>query len=691
MKQIIFESSPAFIILCAVIGLGYAFLLYTTKNPWGKTLNRILFSLRALITFLLAFFLLGPIVKQVNNIFEKPVFVILQDNSLSVKEATDSLTRNLAHDRIASAKEALEEKGYETVVMNFSGDGVDREYIAASTNIHESFRSITNRYEGRNLAGVIFISDGIYTTGLSPLYGNYNFPVHSVGLGDTTERVDLMIKNLVYNKIAYEGNKFPLRVDVGVKGFANENITVSVLHKGKAMDRKSSRLENDGLLTLEFQLLAADQGIQRFDILVEEKSGEQNLKNNRATVFIEVVEGRKKILLIAAAPHPDIKALRAVVEQNANFEFILHVPGIDETEAKNLQPENIDLVIFHQTPEMRGRTRELFQRFSKSRTSLFMILGQTSDLNLITQQSLPVAFEQLPRQFDEVTPVINTSFSNFTISPGANSIFSTYPPVQVHFGKLLIPVTVTPLLVQKVGSLTTEKPLLYIQTDDERKVAVMLGEGLWRWRLHEYSRTEKTEAFDEVFGKVFQFLSTTDDKRKFRSYTVQQQFADTEPVVFESQVYNDIFEPIYGNSIDIELTDERGRKSQYSYITSPGNSRYPIGGLEEGVYRYRSATMLNGVKEEVRGQFIISSQQIELQNVTADFDLLRKLARSTGGTFYRLEQWDTLQQEITRWQARSIIRSEERYDSIIHLKWIFFLLLFMISAEWFLRKYYGSY
>lgn len=691
MKQIIFESSPAFIILCAAIGLGFAWLLYSTKSPWGKALNWILFSFRAFVSFLLAFFLLGPIVKQVNNVVEKPVFVILQDNSLSVKEVTDSLTRNRIQERIVSAQSALNENGYETIVTNFINEGVDQEYSAASTNIHESFRNLANRYEGRNLAGIVFISDGIYTTGFSPLYGNYTFPVYTVGLGDTTERVDLMIKNLVYNKIAYEGNRFPLLVDVGVKGYSSEAISLSVIHKGKVIERKTLRTPSDGLLTFDFQLLASEQGIQRFDIQVEEKPGEQNVKNNRATVFIEVVEGRKKILLVASAPHPDIKALRAVIEQNSNFEFILHVPGIEEAEAKNLQPENIDLVIFHQAPDVQGRTRELFQRFSKTRTSLFFVLGQLSDLALIDQQSLPLSFEQIPRQFDEVTPILNTTFSNFTLSADANSIFSTYPPVQVHFGKLVLPVTATSLLVQKVGSLITDKPLLYIQTDEDRKIAIMLGEGMWRWRLHESSRTEKTEAFDEVFGKVFQFLSTADDKRKFRSYPVQQQFANTELVVFESQVYNDIFEPVFGNSIEIELMDERGGKTRYNYITSPGNSRYPIGGLAEGVYRYSSSTILNGIKEEVRGQFLISAQQVELQNLTADFDLLRKLAAATGGMFTRLDQWDNLQQEITRTEARSIIRTEERYDSIIHLKWIFILLLLMISAEWFLRKYFGSY
>lgn len=692
MKQLLFEVPSVFVLFCLASALGYAWLLYTNRYPWGKRMNWVLFSFRALVVFFLAFFLLGPSIKQIQNVIEKPVFVILQDNSVSIKEVIDSTSRRALASQLKNLQSSLQNVGYETRLTNFSeGDDLDEHFSAQATNIHESLRSISNRFEGRSLAGAVFVSDGIYNAGLSPVYGNYNFPVYTIGMGDTTPRADLMIKNILYNKIAYQGNKFPIRVDVFVKGFAGENISVSLLHKGNVVERKNQIAKTDGVITVEFQPLAAEAGIQRWDIQVEPKEAERNTKNNRATIFIEVVEGRKKVLVVSAAPHPDIKALRTVIEQNSNFEFLLHIPGVEETTSVNLQPENIDVAIFHQVPDNRGRVREVFQRFSKSRTSLFLLLGASSDLNQIAQQQLPLSYEQPPRQFDEVTPVINPSFTNFNVSTEANSIFAGFPPVQVHFGKAVIPPDAAVLLFQRVGSLATEKPLLYVHTEESRKVGVMLGEGLWRWRLHEFSRTEKTEAFDELIGKLIQFLSTADDKRKFRSYTTQQQFSDTESVVFESQVYNDIYEPIYGNTIELEVTNEQGKKNQYTYVLSAGNSRYAIDGLNEGVYRYRAATQINNQKEEVRGQFMITAQQLELQNLTADFDLLRKLSNRTGGKFYSADHIDQLQKELTQKEARSIIRSEERYDSLINLKWIFFVLLLLVGAEWFLRKYYGGY
>ncbi len=86
MKHLIFESSPGFVLLCIVAGVGYAWLLYTSKHPWSVALNRVLFVVRAVVVFFLTFFLLGPIIRYAQNTYEKPVFVLLQDNSLSIKE-----------------------------------------------------------------------------------------------------------------------------------------------------------------------------------------------------------------------------------------------------------------------------------------------------------------------------------------------------------------------------------------------------------------------------------------------------------------------------------------------------------------------------------------------------------------------------------------------------------------------------
>ena len=99
-QRIIFESSPAYILVCLAVGVGYALLLYRTTHPWPVLINRVLFGMRAVLAFLLAFLLLGPIIRQITNFTEKPLFVILRDNSGSVIEATDSVTRVAVADEL---------------------------------------------------------------------------------------------------------------------------------------------------------------------------------------------------------------------------------------------------------------------------------------------------------------------------------------------------------------------------------------------------------------------------------------------------------------------------------------------------------------------------------------------------------------------------------------------------------------
>ena len=87
----------------------------------------------------------------------------------------------------------------------------------------------------------------------------------------------------------------------------------------------------------------------------------------------------------------------------------------------------------------------------------------------------------------------------------------------------------------------------------------------------------------------------------------------------------------------------------------------------------------------------MTEQNQEVQNLTADFGLLRKLAENTNGKFYKLNDINQLTTNFSAEEAKSLIHSEESFHPLINLKTVFFLLLVLISMEWLLRKYFGSY
>ncbi|HMR57649.1 MAG TPA: VWA domain-containing protein, partial [Cyclobacteriaceae bacterium] len=215
MQRLIFESSPLYIFLCAVAGLGYAFVLYRAKHTWSKQVNRVLFGLRTLLVFFLAMLLLGPVLKLITNQFEKPTWVYLVDSSSSVAEVLDSANRVALGRQVNASREGMADQGYETKLFDLTGSEITEPvFNAPSSDINRGIQNIVQQFEGRNLAGIVLLSDGIYNSGASPVYAPIRVPVYTVGVGDTTARVDLVLKNVAFNKIAYEGNQFPVRAQV---------------------------------------------------------------------------------------------------------------------------------------------------------------------------------------------------------------------------------------------------------------------------------------------------------------------------------------------------------------------------------------------------------------------------------------------------------------------------------------------
>ncbi len=406
MSRIIFESSPLYLFLCIAFSGAVALLLYKSKNPWSKNINRLLLAFRFVLLFLLTLLLLGPIIKQIDNFFDKPVIVLIQDDSGSMKEVMDSVRVNAIAASVRQLQKTLEEKEYEVEVRGLVNS-------KGGSDFTKTLKAIAADYENRKVASTVLISDGIYNEGLSPLYSTFNFPVFTVGVGDTVERTDISIKNIVANKIAYEGNRFPLLLSFQATGFEKKEVQVKLLHKGKEVESKKVLVKNESFTQVDFQPVATEQGIQRYEAIISPQSSEWNTSNNRATVFVEVVAGKKKILAVASAPHPDIKALRAVIDKNANYDFTLYIPGVMEADITKLQQE-ADVILLFQTPDARGRNRVLFQQLMKTKASLFFILGEQSDWAELKRSNI-VSSEALPRQYDDVTPSVNNSFGVFSL------------------------------------------------------------------------------------------------------------------------------------------------------------------------------------------------------------------------------------------------------------------------------------
>ena len=118
-------------------------------------------------------------------------------------------------------------------------------------------------------------------------------------------------------------------VEVFNEGFVGKSATLSVLKNGIVVGSELMKFTtNNQLISSRFLLEADEVGIQRYTISLESKSDEFTAANNRRFAFIDVIDGKEKILIAASSPHPDLKALVSAVESNENYEIELFIPGI---------------------------------------------------------------------------------------------------------------------------------------------------------------------------------------------------------------------------------------------------------------------------------------------------------------------------------------------------------------------------
>ncbi|MEP2771642.1 MAG: VWA domain-containing protein [Fulvivirga sp.] len=692
---LIFEQSPLFLIVCALLGLAYAYILYKNSGPWGKRTNYVLFGLRFLLASIIASLLVSPILKQIQNTIEEPTYIIAIDNSSSIANSTDSLERVSILQKIGEVANSYRQQGFNVRFRTIDDQQFEElptnlSFTAQQSNLAGLLENIRADYEGRNLAGVMLVSDGIYNEGIAPTYRDYKFKVATLGVGDTVPKADISINSLVYNKISYQGNKFPVLVQFTQQGYSGDRVNIAISRGGKLLASQPYTLRGENQINEVKLLIDADEkGFQRYTVNISPLEGEFTTLNNTQQAYVEIIEGKENIAIIAAAPHPDIKALRLAIESNANYSFdqyLLSLPN-DRNRLINNKTQ-YDLIIYHQIPDRRGYDRVLAQLELDEIASLF-IFGGNSDLRSFNQSNKVLTLDAVPGEYDQINAVFNQGFVNFRLSEQLQQTFTELPPISVPFGKYNLSSGSSVMLYQQVGSITTTKPLIALNEEIEPKQAVVMGDGLWKWNLTSYVMNDNHEAFNELVTKLVQFLSSKEDRRKFKAYPVKNEFNTNEKVVFDTEVYNDLYERIYGNKINFSLKDDEGNNYEYSYITNENNTRYSMSGLPQGVYKYTASTTLGDENSQVSGEFVIKAIQIEDINLTADFNILRTLSQSTVGNFYKLDDIDS--EDVTQLQAQGIIHTSEKYLPFINLQWLFFVLLALVATEWFLRKYNGSY
>lgn len=699
MPEISFQYPVWFFILCVLLGLGYAALLYyrdTTFKEQSPWLRRALFGLRWVVITLLSALLLSPLLKKTITEVKKPVVALLQDQSESIGMALEGDALNQYKQNWQSLRDALGEQ-YEVHELAFGDqvrDGVDFNFQDKVSNVSEALRDVYDRYGAQNLGAVVLATDGIYNEGSSPAYSGVPIaaPMYTIALGDTTPKKDLFLKRVFHNNIVYLGDKFTLQVDVAATNCAGAQ---TVLHIGKREGDNVTSLQsipvniagNDFFTTKTIELEATKPGVAQYVVSLAKIPGEATEANNYKEIFIDVLDARQKILLLANGPHPDISALRQMLDLNKNYAVSVAYaadPGIDVSK--------YDFVVLHSLP---SRTRDItgiLNTLNEKRIPRLFIAGLQTNFAGLNQAQGLVVTQSDGEQNDEVQGLVSKQFASFSLDPKVVEDLPKFNPVVSAFGNFSATAQAQVVLRKRIGKVDTDQPLLAVGEINGIKTGVFLAEGLWKWRLFDYLQHQNQDIFDELMGKTIQFLSLKEDKRKFRVSLDKSVYNENEPVLFAAELYNDNYE--LTNEPDVALSARHADGREFTYTFNKVGKAYTLdaGILPIGNYTYRATTAFNGQQMSFDGRFSVRPLQLEQFATTANHAVLRQLSDQYGGaTVAPADMLQVAELIKNKETIKPVIYQTSKTSPIINLKWIFALLAALLALEWFLRRYFGAY
>ncbi len=699
MKHLSFQYPAWFLVFCLLLGLGVALALYFRDRQFkeqGQWLIWLLGGFRFLTVSLLSTLLLSPLLRSIQVDTQPPVVVLAQDASESVVADLGPAEREAYLERLNALARTLGEE-YEVAEYSFGSDvrpGIDTSFSDKVSNLSAFLTSMYDLYSNQNLGAIIMATDGIYNEGSNPVYTNTRLatPVFTIALGDTTPKRDLLVKRVFHNRIAYLGDRFSIQVDMAGQNCGGSTTALTVYkvegNNLQQLHRETVNISGEDYFDTREIILDADRsGVQRYRIVLGQISDEATTANNSKDIFVDVLDARQKILILANSPHPDLTALRQSISANKNYQV-----KVDYASNPKEDVSKYDFVILHQLPSRSNDIAGVLNILKTRNIPHLFIVGTQTNMVRFNQVQELINIQGDGRNTNEVQGRVAPNFSLFTLEEPLVEQLPNFAPLLAPFGEFEAADDASVLLYQRIGRIDTRYPLLVMGEKDGSKVGVLAAEGLWKWRLFDFLQNENHANFDELFGKTIQYLTLKEDKRRFRVSLDKNIFNENEPIFFDAELYNESYQLINEPDVSLIITDAEGNEFSYTFDKTENAYSLNAGSLTVGTYTFRGSVFSAGENLTYNGQFSVQPIQLELYETTADHRLLRLLSEKYGGRVVDSRDLAGLPAMLAeKGTVKPVMYETTQTRSVINLKWIFFLLTALLTAEWFLRRYFGAY
>ncbi|MEL6305821.1 MAG: hypothetical protein AAFQ20_13660 [Bacteroidota bacterium] len=347
----------------------------------------------------------------------------------------------------------------------------------------------------------------------------------------------------------------------------------------------------------------------------------------------------------------------------------------------NTQMSDGDVFILYQ-PD--ASFKKVYEHILKSNTGAWVITGPNTDWNAWNRLQTLYQKENF-NQDEEVLPSLNASFSAFGFE---DLSVERFPPLRSGLGEIQMRTPHEEMLFQKIKGVTLDKPLLSLLNVEERKEAILFGQGIWRWRAMEYRLNRDFQTFDDFIGKLILYLSTNDRKDRLE-VNYNRIFDGTTPLKITASYFDESFVFDANAELQISLKRRNSNFERQAPLLLKGNYfEMDLSDLEEGIYDFTVTVSDENVSRS--GSFKILKNNPELLVQATNYKKLTRLSNKTGGEVFYPEDLEVIIKRLSEDnEFTPIQKSRQNIVSLIDFEILLAIMVLCLALEWFIRKYNG--
>ncbi len=700
---------PVFLVIAILLfGLFTLFVYRFTVPVINTKLKALLIAIRFLALLLLLFIIFEPVLALTKKIAINPLSLVFIDNSRSIKINDGTNREQTVKDFVSELGKNITANEFEAytfgnkVTQPKSEELENLNFSEGSTNFSNIFSLVSN--QNKNISSIVIISDGVITEGTNPLFTaeKLHIPVFTIGVGDTSRRNDIEIKNVLYNEYIYTETPTTIQATISNMGFAGKEINIFLFEENIPVGQKKITLSEDGIQNIEFEYNPKSGGEKKLTVVASDLNGEFTKANNKKVFYINVLGNKINILVLGGSPSSDISFVKESLENDDNFKInslTQYTPGkfLEKANPQALvDSADIFFLIGFPSNETSGEFyNKVKNKILNKSKPFFLSLASGIDYKKLNelQRELPINISLKSKFYREIQPLISGNETNNPLlqnnSQNPVAAWENLPPVfqpDIQF-------TTKPeseiIAGTKMNNTPSNIPLIVLRKLGSKRSIAVLAKDIWKWKLQ--TATKNLDLFDRFINSSVKWLNTSEEQKQVNIKTSKKIYSLGEEVEFTGQVYDATFNPVSDAEVKINVMSS-GEKSEI-ILNSVGNGLYEgtFQTNKPGDYSFSGEAKLDKLKLGTdAGSFNIGGVDIEMINPRMNYEFLKSLADRTGGEYFDQKNFAGLFPLLKR--INESASKEKLVTSEISLwstEWLMAAIILLFAIEWFLRKRAG--